>query len=93
MFNVKLFLKWNIFKYLIINQKLKTMRKLIFILLYFGFCTFTKAQIEIISNGNCGINQANPANKLHVLDNNNEIQLLLENNSQPSPHERSGAGI
>src|SRR3972149_11838597 len=38
------------------------MKKAIFISVFFGFCIVTKAQIEIISNGDCGIGTNYPEN-------------------------------
>lgn len=61
------------------------MKKIILIL-----CTISTlssfAQVEIVTNGNVGVNQSNPQRQLHVTD-ENEIQVVIENNGS------DGAGI
>ena len=53
-------------------------------LAFLAFSTF--AQVEIVTNGNVGINQGTPQRQLHVTD-ENEIQVVIENNGS------DGAGV
>lgn len=70
------------------------MKSITFILVtYVFFAMNAYGQLKIISDGSVGINESTPEKQLHIFDNNDEIQLLLENTYIAGDHAKSGAGI